>query len=354
MINIKKLKSEIGVNDVIKICTSLDIHCKSQNDKELIFQSVCCHGVKTNKYKLYYYVDSQKFHCYICTEQYDIFSLIQHIKQCNFVTALTFVCDTLGIDSGIYERYGTKQTFNWKAGLSKYLKNNFAHCNELNFYNDSILEMFDNVYWQDWINFGLSIDTLQHFEIGWCDRLQAVTIPCRDDNGNLVGVRIRNTNPNIEPKYIPFTDLQNITYSFPSNLFMYGEYQNKPFIEKSQKVWLVESEKSVLKAGEWFGLNSNPTLALLGSNLSKYNKQYILDLHPKEITIFADRDYKKGDKIGFERWKTKQLKIANSLKNYTQVYIATDREFLLPDKSNLFDGDFNYFKEQYERRIKIK
>ena len=77
MIDIQDLKSQIADNDIKNIMEDLDISFVKENTKELIYMTGC-HNVDSDNGspKLYYYKESQSFHCYTCGFSGDIIALI--------------------------------------------------------------------------------------------------------------------------------------------------------------------------------------------------------------------------------------------------------------------------------------
>ncbi|MBQ0090788.1 MAG: hypothetical protein KBT27_15790, partial [Prevotellaceae bacterium] len=191
MINIKQLKDSLTINDIISLMSELDADYNSINDSEIHFKSICH---ESNSYKLYYYVESQNFYCHRCAEQWDIFSLIQHVKDCNFIDALNFVCDILHIDSGTYQQRQLN-TYNWQRDLGRYLKGKYCDYDDLKVYDDKFLSFFDKKYHKSWLDEGISIKSMEKYEIGWYQRHNSIIIPCRDDNFNLIGCRERFIRP---------------------------------------------------------------------------------------------------------------------------------------------------------------
>lgn len=303
LINIKQLKDSLTINDIISLMSELDADYNSINDSEIHFKSICH---ESNSYKLYYYVESQNFYCHRCAEQWDIFSLIQHVKDCNFVDALNFVCDVLHIDSGTYQQRQLN-TYNWQRDLGRYLKGRHYDYDDLQVYDDKILSFFDKKYHESWISFGLSEKTLETFEIKWYQRTQSIIIPVYDNNYNLVGIRSRNILPDANVKYIPTSMLDGTTYKFPTNMILYGSWINEETIKRQKICYLAEAEKSVLKLAEWLGIDNNPSLAMFGSNLSKYNRDYIVSLGVNEVILIADRDFEEYDTEEYKQWEEKNV-----------------------------------------------
>lgn len=348
MVNVKKFKQSITDQQILYLMLSLDIEMKKTTPEYFIFESKCCkQDYHKRSPKLYYYKKTNSFFCYSCQLSGDIFVLIQHLIQCNFVQALQFICDKLCIDSELYERQAPRYNYQWQDYYSQFLAIPKAQ-QELKVYDDNILDLFSEKYHDSWIDYGLSIEVMKHFEIKWYDLQQQIVIPVRDANDNLIGIRARNINPCAKAKYIPLQTLDGEIYSFPTNMILYGEKQNENYIKQHKTLWLVEGEKSVLKSAEWFGMENNPTLAMFGGNLSQCNKEYILRLGVREVILIADRDFDAIDSVEYKIWKRKTDRITEQLRNYCKFKVVWDKEFKLNKKDNLFDGDKEYLEKMME------
>src|SRR5699024_8407314 len=133
---------------------------------------------------------------------------------------------------------------------------------------------------QAWLNEGISEDTLVKYQIGYYERLNATTIPCRDKQGNLIGIRCRHWRPEeIEQgKYRPVLLLDGVTsFKFPTNEVFFGINYNWPEIERTGKVMLVESEKAVMKLDTIYK-EHNVALGMFGSNLGLKRRNELIKL----------------------------------------------------------------------------
>lgn len=350
MINVTQLKNSLTPNDIISILSSLGAECRKESDTELIFDSICHHreDAPNHKPKLYYYIDTNLLLCYSCSWQGDIIALVQHIKDCNFVDALNFICDILHIDSEVYEKRQLT-AYNWQKDLKRYIKRHTDY-DDLRVYDENILSFFDKKYHDSWISFGLSVKTLEAFDIRWYERTQSIIIPVYDNHRNLVGIRSRNILPDSEVKYIPTSLLDGTTYKFPTNMIMYGSWMNEDAIRRQRVCYLAEAEKSVLRLAEWLGVDNNPSLAMFGSTLSKYNRDYIVSLGVNEVILVADRDFEEYDTEEYYQWEEKMCALADKFKGFCKVSIMYDKDLKLGYKDNVCDGSKEYFDEMYERR----
>lgn len=108
-------------------------------------------------------------------------------------------------------------------------------------YDDKILNFFDDIYHQTWIDDNITIATMQKYEIKWYNLQQEIIIPVRNVCGDLVGIRSRTLKSDASCKYRPTQMLDGTMYKFPSKALLYGEYQNQYNIQRHKKVVLAEA-----------------------------------------------------------------------------------------------------------------
>ena len=71
----KTIIDSLTNEDIIKIAIELGSeYPKIDTQGNLIFQTNICHN--GDSWKLYYYKETKKFHCYTCGESYDIINLV--------------------------------------------------------------------------------------------------------------------------------------------------------------------------------------------------------------------------------------------------------------------------------------
>lgn len=323
MINSKKLKSMLTLDDYEKIEKALGLRIFSKTKNQVVFYNADKHkDINKQTPKLYRYTDTKIYISYTKSCSYDIFSLIQAVKatqgeKYSFVDSINFVLNILNIKSTSFSHISTQ--YQWEEELSKYLRIKNGE-SLLKIYDDSILSQLYPIYPQEWIKQGITIDSMKKYNIGYYPRLQATTIPCFDSFGKLIGIRCRHWLPEeIENgKYRPLQLLNNTIYKFPTNNVFYGENYNKPEIERTGHVILVESEKAVLKADGWWHEKSN-VLGLYGSNIGTKRMKDLIQMGVNHITLALDSDFHfVGDKE-YQEFEAKILKIGNMFKKYCTV-----------------------------------
>lgn len=357
MINLKRLKKSLSPEQIIKVVESLGGSVFKQTEKEIVFSSICCKKKSENqKPKLYYYIKSKTFHCFLCGDMHgDIFELVRkrwilERKAFTFVQVIEYVCDILRIDSGIFDKPQIKVTYDWQTALGKYLRHH-STTNELVVYDDNILNFFPDLYHQSWIDEGITIETMKKFKIKYYPLHDSIVIPVTDDGGNLIGIRERFLKiPDAEyGKYKPLMLVDKTQFTFPTNQAFYGIEQNIEAIKRKKLVWLVEGEKSVLKFDAWYGKES-VALAMFGSNLGKYRRNYLTYLGVDEVCIMLDSDFHEVEDERFDRFKLKVMAIIRQLKGFFKISVCYNNQGYEGYKFAPCDFSKEQFEKMYEER----
>ena len=350
MIDIASLKSQLTDDRIIELMDAMGAPLMKADSNNLIFPSICHHGAdcQSHKPRLYYYIESQSWFCFVCHFSGDTISLVQHVKHLDFNQAVSYICSVLHLQVGQIEE--NKQLDNW-AELRRFLPNAEPEPDKLLTYDKSILSLFDHLYPQEWLDYGISADILDKFGIGWYARQACISIPVVF-NGQLVGVRGRYTREQdvAKGKYRPICMLDGTVLKFPSSACLYGYDQNKVAIENSRQVVLFESEKSVLKAPS-FGIDN--ALAVFGSNISKQHIQLLLELGVNDVVLAFDSDYKQVGDDEFKFFVVKMKKLAAKLKPYFSVSIVYNNQGYDMYKCNMMDIPYEQAMKLWESRVKI-
>lgn len=352
MIDIQLLKSQITEDDVISLMDSLGIPVVNATQQYLIFPSACHHreDYMAHKPKLYFYINNQQFFCYSCNNRFDIISLIQHIKRCNFSESIDYICTILGLN--VEKLQQNNSLDNWRE-MRKWLKSYEPETAKLPIYNQSVLSLFSPYYPKDWLEYGITKEIMDKFNIGWYDRLACISIPVFY-NGDLVGIRGRFTKRRDceNGKYRPITTLDGNVYKFPSGSVLYGYDQNKAVVSKLKTAILFESEKSVLKSPS-YGIDNS--LAIFGSNISKRHIELLLELGVDNVVLALDSDYHiVGNNDEFNFFVAKMKRISSKLTGYFNVSIIYNNQGYDGYKFSPVDFSYEQFWTLYNSRVKIK
>ena len=350
MIDIASLKSQLTDDRIIELMDAMGAPLMKADSNNLIFPSICHHGAdcQVHKPRLYYYIESQSWFCFVCHFSGDTISLVQHVKHLDFNQAVSYICSILHLQIGQIEQ--NNQLDNW-AELRRFLPNAEPEPDKLLTYDKSILSLFDHLYPQEWLDYGISADILDKFGIGWYARQACISIPVLF-NGQLVGVRGRYTREQdvAKGKYRPICILDGQVLKLATSQVMYGYDQNKAAIEKSRQVVLFESEKSVLKAPQ-YGIDN--ALAVFGSNISKQHIQLLLELGVNDVVLCMDSDYKQVGDDEFKFFVVKMKKLAAKLKPYCSVSIVYNNQGYDMYKCNMMDIPYEQAMKLWESRVKV-
>ena len=320
-----------------------------------------CHNINGGGYNLAFNKETRSFCCFSeCSCSYSLLSLIKKRKEllgepCSTYQSLKWLCNELGIEFNFKEEVKQVNTniYKWQNTLLKYTKNKNKNI-ELRVYNKKILNYFPKIYHTDWIDYGISEEVLDKYNIGWYNYKQQITIPCYRQNGDLIGIRVRNMNPEIDIKYIPLQLLDGTEFNFPTNEVFYGENFNWTNVQRTKSVILVESEKTVMKYESWYGAKNNICLGLYGSVLSNAKLKKLLSWNCETFYICLDSDFESieysnnDEKItSYEKFEKKVMNIYNKLKPYAKsVYVIYNNlGFENCYKYSITD----YTREQFEK-----
>ena len=325
MIDAKQIKENLSEDDIIKIVISLGGELRQQTVDTLIFTSITYKkDADEHKAKLYYYIETCSFVEYHTgNETFDVYELVKRRAKIlgyeyNFPRCVKYICGKIGIDFDYGNMFVKTNTYNWKSDLVQFVKGAKRTTTFDKKYKDDVLLQFDNLYHLSWLNDNITFDTMDKYNIKYYKYKNAVVIPCRDIDGNIIGIRGRFFGKE-DIKYLPITTLNGTSYKFPTNEFLYGIDKTKVGIRQHKKCLLVEAEKSVLQADGYFG-EDNFTVALFGKAFSKKKLNTILELGVDEIIIGLDFDYLEvGDNESFNTFRDNVLKIADMCKGYCKV-----------------------------------
>ena len=346
MIDFTRIRTNMSIDDVILLMSSIDVDYNFASDTEVHFRSICHNS---NSYKLYYYDSSKRFYCFRCGESFDIFEIFKKVLHISLSDAVKKICEQLNINVKNVDECSSLCD-NW-AELRRFLPNAEPETDKLLTYDKSILSLFDHLYPQEWLDYGISADILDKFGIGWYARQACISIPVLF-NGQLVGVRGRYTREQdvAKGKYRPICTLDGTVLKFPSSACLYGYDQNKASIAKSRQVVLFESEKSVLKAPK-YGIDN--ALAVFGSNISKQHIQLLLELGVNDVVLCMDSDYKQVGDDEFKFFVVKMKKLVAKLKPYFSVSIVYNNQGYDMYKCNMMDIPYEQAMKLWEGRVRV-
>jgi hypothetical protein len=365
MIDKDYLLENITEENILNILADFNItpYSNKTKDNEIWFKTVCHGG---DSHKLCYFRDSKTFYCYTNCGFMNIFSFLMKIINGDFSDALKLVAKELGINN---RRGFTTQDYNRDirkkfSTISKYLSirrkkhKELIHLPKIN--NLNMLNYFENnVFYQGWIDEGISIPTMQKFDILWYESEKSIIIPHKNINGEIVGIRRRSLQEkDKDNKYMPLI-LEGEVYSHSLNMNFYGLWEHLNAIQRIKKAVIVESEKSVMLAQEYYGDNAF-VIATCGFNISNWHRSILLKLGVNEVILGFDKDinvlnfedYDENDPeyLKFQRYVNRVLSLAHKFTPFFTTYVLWD----IYGKLDVKDSPFDKGKETLEFLMRNK
>lgn len=355
-IDVKKLKRALTLAhyDMIIQRLGIPIFSKSNSEWRLWTGDKNVNPLEGSP-KLIFYPDSHIFMGYTAGRSYDIISLVQTrlalLKQpCSFLDACQFILDTTNINPDSISRVKKEgHVYDW-SNLERFIKVR-KYGNQLSEYNRNIIDTLPPLYPQAWIDEGISEETMDKYQIRYYERCNQTVIPCFDDEARLVGVRVRNWDKDRveQAKYMPLVTLDGQCYKFNTNQVFYGINYNKPEIERTGKVIIVESEKAVMKLDTYMGRH-NIALGMYGSNLGIQRRNQLLKMGVNTVSYVVDNDFIGQDDEFFEQWREKIRHFIKLWDGFCRVEIVWDNLGLLGPKENATDRTKEVWEQLWENR----
>ena len=355
-IDVKKLKKSLSLAHHKQIMQALGIPSYSENSTQIVYYT----GDKNvdpykGSPKLYFYKDTSIYVGMTAGRSYDIISLVQTrlalLKQpCSFLDACQFILDTTNINPDSISRIKKDgHVYDW-SNLERFIKVR-KYGNQLSEYNRNIIDTLPPLYPQAWIDEGISEETMDKYQIRYYERCNQTVIPCFDDEARLVGVRVRNWDKDRveQAKYMPLVTLDGQCYKFNTNQVFYGINYNKPEIERTGKVIIVESEKAVMKLDTYMGRH-NIALGMYGSNLGIQRRNQLLKMGVNTVSYVVDNDFIGQDDAFFEQWREKIQHFIKLWDGFCRVEIVWDNLGLLGPKENATDRTKEVWEQLWENR----
>ena len=349
---IKDARMSITDEKLKNIMGRMKIYPARETDSAIVFPTYCHNSApKEGSDKLYYYKDEKIFKCYTgCKNQFDVFEMIIKVNK-------------LRGD----EHYGLRQALDFAnvkvvQNYDQEIHDDLAYLSNLNrpvnvegeeviLRDPEILKEFP--YSREgvisWIKEGISEEAMKKFQIGYHEYLNGITIPAFDNQGHLIGVRIRFLNPDSKVKYMPLK-VRFEYMSFPTGKFLYGVAQNKEAIQRIEKVIIFEGEKSVLKVEDYFpGMNFS--VATFGKRIGFDHLNTLVKLGVKEAILAYDKDYTTNEEFveKFNEYK----EIAKTLKGYMNVSVVMDHNNDLQYQDSPADRGKEVFEKLINNRERV-
>lgn len=211
----------------------------------------------------------------------DIFHVIAYVLEFETtVEALRWVNEVYSIKQNSTNYASKKNVNSWMKLL--HTRRKITGKNEE--IDESILLDYDFVNSMDFIRDGISESTQIEFEIGFDQETKRYTIPVRNQDGKLVGVKGRRIKEDYLGRCISVMPEAKYMYleEMDKTIELYGLHKTRDYITESKKVYVFEAEKSVMQAWD-FGVKN--TVAISGSDISIEQAKTLRQLKIQGIDI---------------------------------------------------------------------
>lgn len=249
---------------------------------------------------------------------YDIINYIIKAKGIDFKDVMNVIKSELDIDD-YYDLSVNKSVF---GGFYNHISKQQSEL-YVKTYTEDVLKQYDIGYNKRFALDNISLQTQKAFNIGYDVISQRITIPIRNQYGEIIGIKGR-ANWNVaedESKYLYLIPC-------PMSTTLYGLSQNYIYLQNGD-IYIFESEKSVCQCHTYSIYNA---VAIGSNSLSIMQCKLLMQLQPKRIIFMLDKTLDlKNTFINIERLR------AYMTMQDTKVMYWDWHKSLLPDKSSPSD-----------------
>ena len=345
----EKIVESLDENKIKQLLDKLDIPWQDKGNH--LICKTACHNVDLDEasWKLYYYKNNKIFYCYSSCQGMSIFKFLRNYYETRQVEydwyqdiyEVARDCSNLRIDGFVVEKYKSLRD---RYNIQRKEK-------ELPAYPFHVLDCFVHSYPQEWLDDGITKETMDRFNISYSISQNKIIIPHYDIEGRLVGIRGRALNEwEVENvgKYAPI-QVEGVWYKHPLSMNLYGLDRTYKNIRTQGICYLFESEKSVMQM-DGFSI-PNCSAAVCGSNFNKYQLNILMKFcAPSEIVICFDKEELPGE----EKYFNKLWNICQKYKQYCNFSFIYDREGLLNLKDSPTDKGEEVFLQLLKKRVRVK
>lgn len=334
---VKELLIQLGAEDVVE-------------GPGYLITNTICHNEDASEasMKLYYYENSHIFMCYTECGVQSIFSFLKHYYECRGID-YDWYNDIYKVilDCSNFDPFNNFINTKYKSVVSEYKK---AEEIKLPTYPNGILNCFSHFYPSEWLNDGITKETMDKFNIRYSITQNKIIIPHYNVEGELVGIRGRSLDiweiENVG-KYMP-VQIEGKWYNHPLSLNLYGLNITKENILHNGICFVGEGEKFVLQMDSF--KRSNCSVAVCGSQFNKHALKILLKHgQPKEIVICFDNEELPRE----EKYFNKLYEMCSKYKNLCNFSFIYDREKLTKLKDSPTDRGEEVFEQLLQKRVRV-
>lgn len=271
------------------------------------------------------------FHCFGCGAAGTILQWKQAYENESFKEALHDICLLTGNDIEDVTLKKVPESIK----IYKKFKNNQVRNKEpikRTILSDLYFDKFENEYPEEWVNEGISEESLDKYKIRIDVKTNRIVYPIYDDNDNLIGFKGRTRFARF--KEMGINKYQNYQKIGTTNFFV-GMKENRNSILKHRTAIVFEGIKSVMKSDDY---GYDYALAAETSSLNDEQIKILIKMGIKNVIIAFD----KGITL------TKIIKNTKTLSLFCNVFVVIDKNNLLEDKMSPVDKG----KEVYESLLR--
>ena len=279
--------------------------------------------------------DDNFFHCFGCGRSGNIYTWIQLTEHLTFDQAVQKVANITNSDINDYVESESMSFYKLLNRLNN-KKRTMVERTILNIDTD-YNQKYKNEIPQEWLDEGISAETMKKYEIRIDPYSNRIVYPVRDANFQMIGVKGRTRFKDYKElgimKYMNYNKLKILDY-------FTGMMQAADDVKKSGEIIIVEGLKSVMKLDQW-GFHN--VVSAETSTLNEYQIELLIKMQVKNVVIAFDKDV-----------KLKKIQdCVKLLKKFTNVYVVYDKWHLLKDKDSPPDEGESVWKTLYNRRIRL-
>lgn len=358
MIDFKKLRQSLTPQQVNEVICSIGGSPGVPNGTALAYQTICHNELAEGAgMKLFYYPSSCLFFCYSeCSESFDIIDLIvkrKHIVDGEIISkfeALEILEKILNIE---VETDSVVEDTSDGSGMLEYLRRIEAELSyeskKIPTIQESELNRFPRLPNLNWIEEGILPETQKKFEVGYDPISSCITIPVRNQDGELIGIRCRRLIEEDSKRlgrYGPLICMDK-SYTYPISFNLYNLHRTKNNIAATKKAVIFEGEKSCMLEHQFVDIPIS--VAVQGSNFSIRQASMLKKLEVEEIVIAFDKWGADEEK---ETYILKLKKLVSKLSlHFKLITVVLDEDNLLDYKDSPIDkGAKTYLKLMENRK----
>lgn len=360
--NKDEIKNSLEINQIADLIAELGGEPQIQNG--IITCKTICHG--GDSHKLYYYDNTKLLRCYTgCAEPtFDIFELVRKVRERELETeyslpaAIDYVAKYFGFSKNEIAEEDESEISQYLTSLQKYdrIKNidTEKQIVELKEYDGSFLKNLPRPKIQPWIDEGITEEVMNDHDICYDPKNCGIVIPHYNIDHKLIGIRERTLVKENEVfgKYRP-AKINRQLYNHPLSFNLYNIDNAKENINRFQKAFVFEGEKSCLLYSSYFGKKNDISVACCGSNLIQYQAWLLISLGAREIIVCFDKQFQECNDDEFKKLIKNLKQIYNKYGMFTKISFCFDKWDFIGYKDSPIDRGPDVFMELFKRRVNL-